>query len=60
MRDRTKKSVKWGAAGVALLWVFVVGFDQFFGGSTFDYGNGEGGTVPAHAGVMPGDLQGTL
>ena len=37
MRDQTKKSVKWGAAGVALLWVFVVGFDQFFGGSTFDY-----------------------
>ena len=37
MRDRTKKSVKWGSAVVALLWVIVVGFDQFFGVGTFDY-----------------------
>lgn len=29
--------MKWGSAVVALLWVIVVGFDQFFGVGTFDY-----------------------
>lgn len=37
MRDRTKKSVKWGAGVVAIIYMLVVGFDQFFGGATFSY-----------------------
>ena len=37
MRDRTKKSVKWGAGIAGVIWMLVVGFDQFFGGSTFNY-----------------------
>ena len=31
--------MKWGAGIAGVIWIFVVGFDQFFGGSTFDYAN---------------------
>ena len=37
MRDRTKKSVKWGAGILAIIYMLVIGFDQFFGGATFSY-----------------------